>query len=194
MGPRNLELFFFFLSNWQNHFNWFQSEKMDTSWFSHALCLLHRGPGHSTPPPPHVSSSALPTLAGLPFHPWAPPPAPPARSPRKVHPWVPPPWLTSGSPEGSSGRGPHCSSRSVSRPRAQPPYLTLSLFSLPLASAASPTSPDKKAKRHQVRDDLYAFRVTRVEWPTFWTRPDARLPIRLGTLSHPHLSSEPSAK
>ena len=29
-----------------------------------------------------------------------------------------------------------------------------------------------------------------VEWLTFWTRPDTCLPIRLGTLSHPHLSSE----
>ncbi|OWK00671.1 hypothetical protein Celaphus_00016840 [Cervus elaphus hippelaphus] len=67
--------------------------------------------------------------------------------------------LGSGSPEeGSSGRASHCRLRSMFAPRAQPRRLTLSCsVSASRPSAASPTSPDKKAKRHQVKSDPTPF-------------------------------------
>lgn len=167
-GPRKLEFFFF--SNLQNHFK-LASNKQTKRW-THpgphvrrvcracARCVLHAGPRTQTPRRRRrviCSPSRPPT--GLPVHPWVPPPAHSARSPRKVHPWVPPPASSARSPQKAAlaagliaARDPcHC-------PCAQLLRLTLSCsVSASRPSAASPTSPDKKAKRHQVKSDPTPF-------------------------------------
>lgn len=168
MGPENWSFFFF--SNLQNHFK-LASNKQTKRW-THpgphvrrvcracARCVLHAGPRTQTPRRRHrviCSPSRPPT--GLPVHPWVPPPAHSARSPRKVHPWVPPPASSARSPQKAAlaagliaARDPcHC-------PCAQLLRLMLSCsVSASRPSAASPTSPDKKAKRHQVKSDPTPF-------------------------------------
>ena len=151
MGPENWSFFFF--SNLQNHFK-LASNKQTKRW-THpgphvrrvcracARCVLHAGPRTQTPRRRHrviCSPSRPPT--GLPVHPWVPPPASSARSPQKAA-------LAAGL---IAARDPcHC-------PCAQLLRLMLSCsVSASRPSAASPTSPDKKAKRHQVKSDPTPF-------------------------------------